>query len=186
MAIGIRGRSRFERPRWWPAAAGLLGATLGGIGVGVAHVSRAARDDSASEARVRERVDDWAKAIIARDVDRVMSFYTPDIVSFDLDPPLRYTGAARKRRAWQEFFGRFTGPLSYEVHELTIKADGKLAFVHSLNHVSGTLSSGHKTDLWVRWTACFQSTGNSWSIVHDHASVPADVAHARAVLDLTP
>src|SRR5437870_11213472 len=31
-----------------------------------------------------------------------------------------------------------------------------LAFVHSLNHVKGTLGSGHITDLWVRWTACFR------------------------------
>jgi ketosteroid isomerase-like protein len=38
--------------------------------------------------------------------------YAHDIVSFDVDPPLRYAGADNKRRAWQEFFARYTGPLT--------------------------------------------------------------------------
>jgi len=42
-----------------------------------------------TEALIRQRVEDYAKAIRARDIDRVRSLYTPDIVSFDLNPPLR-------------------------------------------------------------------------------------------------
>ena len=89
-----------------------------------------------------------------------MSLYSADIVSFDLDPPLRYTGADKRRRA--------------------------LAFVHSVNHVSGTLADGHASDLWVRWTACFRRIDGVWRIVHDHVSVPADLKHGQAVLNLTP
>jgi ketosteroid isomerase-like protein len=87
-----------------------------------------------AEADIRRRVEDWAKALRTRDVDAVMSLYAPDIVSFDLDPPLRYTGTDRKRRAWQEFFAAHTGPIAYEVRELRITTHGELAFVHSLNH----------------------------------------------------
>jgi ketosteroid isomerase-like protein len=61
-----------------------------------------------------------------------------------------------------------------------------LAFAQSLNHVRGTLASGHITDLWVRWTACFRRIDGAWLIVHDHVSVPADLEHGQAVLNLTP
>ena len=112
-----------------------------------------------------------------------MSLYAPNLVSFDLTPPLRYVGADNKRRAWHEAFATFTGPFAYEVRDLTVSTDGELAVVHSLNHVTATLASGHITDLWVRWTACFRRIDGVWLVVHDHVSVPADV---QALLHLTP
>ena len=139
-----------------------------------------------AEALIRERVEEWANAIRARDLDRVLSFYAPAIVSFDLDPPLRYAGDANKRRAWQAFFAVHTGPVVYEVHELRVTTVGELGFAHSLNHVSGRLANGRDSDMWVRWTACFHRIGSVWLVVHDHVSVPADVEHGRAALNLTP
>jgi uncharacterized protein (TIGR02246 family) len=139
-----------------------------------------------AEALIRQRVEDWAKALCARDIDGVMSIYAPDIVSFDIDPPLRYAGADHKRRAWRAFFAVRAGPIAYEVREATVTTHGELAFVHSLNHVSGTLAGGHISDLWLRWTACFRRIDGVWLVVHDHASVPADLQHGQAALNLTP
>jgi ketosteroid isomerase-like protein len=142
--------------------------------------------ETVAEALIRQRVEDLAKAIRARDIDGVISLYAPNIVSFDIDPPLRYGGADNKRRAWQEFFAIYTGPIAYEVRDLNVTTHGELAFVHSLNHVKGTLASGHITDMWVRWTACFRRIDGVWLVVHDHVSVPADLKHGQAVLNLTP
>jgi ketosteroid isomerase-like protein len=150
------------------------------------NVSGIEKEQAMAEALIRQRVEDWAKAVRAKDVDRVLSLYGPSIVSFDLDPPLRYAGADSKRRAWQEFFAAHTGPIAYEVRELNVTTQGELAFVHSLNHVNGTLASGHTSDIWVRWTACFRRIDGVWLVVHDHVSVPADLAHGQAVLNLAP
>ena len=139
-----------------------------------------------AETLIRQRVEEAVKALRERNIDRVMSLYAPDIVSFDLDPPLRYAGTENKRRAWQAFFAAHTGPITYDVRELNVTTDGDLAFVHSLNHVKGTLASGHASDLWVRWTACFRRIDGVWLVVHDHVSVPADLQHGQAVLNLTP
>ena len=139
-----------------------------------------------ADAVIRQRVEDYAKAVSAKDIDRVMSFYTPSIVSFDLNPPLRYAGIDNKRRAWQAFFATYPGAVAYEVREIDVVADGGLALVHSLNHVKGTLANGHVTDLWVRWTACFRRVEGVWLVVHDHVSVPADLEHGTALLHLTP
>jgi uncharacterized protein (TIGR02246 family) len=137
-----------------------------------------------AEALIRQRVEDLAKALNAKDIDGVMSLYAPNVVSFDIVGPLRYVGAGNKRRAWQEAFAAYSGPFSYEVHHLNVTTHGELAFVHSLNHLNATLASGHITELWLRWTACLRRIDGAWLVVHDHVSVPADLEHGHAVLDL--
>jgi ketosteroid isomerase-like protein len=139
-----------------------------------------------AEELTRQRLEEWASAIRAKDLQAVLSFYAPEILSFDLDPPLRYTGIENKRRAWQAFFDAHAVVTAYELHELDVTSRGDLAFVHSLNHVTGTLAGGKVSDLWVRWTACFRQSDGLWRIVHDHVSVPADLTHGRAALDLHP
>lgn len=139
-----------------------------------------------AEGLVRQRLEEWAKAIRARDIEAVLSLYSPDIVSFDIDPPLRYAGAEHKRRAWREFFALHSGPIAYELREVDVTTHGELAFAHSLNHVSGRLANGHTNDMWLRWSACFRRIDGVWLVVHDHVSVPADLQHAKAAVTLTP
>ena len=139
-----------------------------------------------AEAAIRQRVADGVEAVRARDIDAVMALYASNIVSFDIGPPLRYSGADHKRRAWQEVFAAYAGPIVYEVHALNVTTHGELAFAHSLNHVSGTLASGQISDFWLRWTACFRRIDGVWLVVHDHVSVPADLEHGQAVLNLRP
>ena len=151
------------------------------------HVPMSGREEEAvAEGLIRQRVEDCVKALCAKDINGVISLYAPNVVSFDIVPPLRYVGADNKRRAWQKAFAAYTGPFAYEVRDLNVTTHGELAFVHSLNHVNGTLASGHMTDLWLRWTACFRRIDGEWLVVHDHVSVPADLEHGQAVLNLTP
>jgi uncharacterized protein (TIGR02246 family) len=139
-----------------------------------------------TETVIRQLVERWAKAIRARDVDGLLSLYARNTVSFDVEPPLRYAGADNKRRAWERFFAAHEGDIGYEVRALHVETDGDVAFAHGLNHVTGTLTSGQAGDVWVRWTACLRRTNDGWLIVHDHVSVPTDVAHGKAVLNLRP
>ena len=139
-----------------------------------------------TEAIIRQRIEDLASALRAKDIERVMMLYAPDIVSFDVGPPLRYSGADSKRRAWREALDAFAGPIGYDVRELRIATQADLAFVHSLNHVRGTSTSGRSVGLWVRWTACLRYIDGVWLVVHDHVSVPAELERGHALLDLTP
>ena len=142
-----------------------------------------------AEALIRGRVEDMVAALRAKDIDTVISLFAPNLVSFDIAPhfgALRYFGADNKRRAWQEAFATFPGPFDYEIHDLNVTTEGELAFVHSLNHLNATQPSGEITDFWVRWTACLRRIDGLWVIVHDHASVPADLEHGQAVVNLRP
>src|SRR5262249_54551030 len=53
----------------------------------------------ASEAVIRGLIEQRAQAVRAKDVDAVMSHYAPDLVSFDLAPPLELRGPAANRRS---------------------------------------------------------------------------------------
>ena len=49
------------------------------------------------EANIRQRINRWVEALRAMYREGVMSLYAPDIVSFDIVPPLRHAGAKGKR-----------------------------------------------------------------------------------------
>ena len=138
------------------------------------------------EADIRRRVDTAMAALRAMDLDRLMTLYAPDIVSFDIAPPLRYAGADTKRKVWSEAFAAFQPPLDYEVRDLTITLGDDVAFGHSLNHISATLRNGNKTEFWLRWTSCFRKVGGNWLIAHEHVSVPFDPETGKGVLNLKP
>jgi uncharacterized protein (TIGR02246 family) len=142
---------------------------------------------SGHEAQIRALIDDWANALRAKDVDGVMSHYAADIVSFDLAPPLRYTGAGAVRNSLEAWFPTFRGPVGYEIRDLSITAGEDIAFTRSLNRISGTRIDGEETDVWVRATVCWRKLGGRWLITHEHVSTPFYMDGSdKAALDLTP
>lgn len=139
-----------------------------------------------NEAAIRELIDGFVKAIRAKDMNGVMSVFAPEVVSFDLGPPLQHGGGEAFMKRWQELFGSYQSPIDYEVRDLRITAGGDVAFSYSLNRISGTTKNGQKTDRWLRWTACYRKTNGKWLIVHEQVSVPIDVRNGKAMLDLKP
>jgi ketosteroid isomerase-like protein len=138
------------------------------------------------EAEIKRLIEGGVEASRARDIDGIMSIYAPELVSFDIVPPLQYVGTGAYRKRWEEVFSSFQGPIGYEIHDLGITTGDDVAFGHSLNRLSATMTTGQKTDLWLRLTACFRKINGKWLIVHTHVSVPADLEHGKAVLDLKP
>lgn len=59
------------------------------------------------QSEVRGLIDNRSEAIRMKDIDRLMSLYSPDIVYFDLVPPLRYAGSAALRGRFLQWFDRW-------------------------------------------------------------------------------
>ena len=138
------------------------------------------------EDQVRERIESWIEALRAKDVDGVMSHCTPDVLSFDLAPPLEHRGK-EVRRGFEEWFPTWAGRIGYELRDLTITTSGDLAFSHSLDHLTGKRTDGEKTDVWFRSTVCLRKLGGAWKVVHVHSSVPFYMDGSyRASVDLQP
>ena len=60
-----------------------------------------------TQAEIRALFDRQAEAIGAKDIERLMSLYSPDILYFDVVPPLRYAGSAALRGRFKQWFDAF-------------------------------------------------------------------------------
>jgi len=139
-----------------------------------------------NEAEIRKLIDGFVKAIRSKDINGVMSVFAPEVVSFDLGPPLQHESGETFIKRWQELFELYQNTIDYQIRDLRITAGDDVAFSHSLNRISGTTKNGQKTDPWLRWTACYRKTNGKWLIVHEQVSVPVDVGNGKAMLDLKP
>ena len=141
-----------------------------------------------NEAEIRQLLDRWAKAFHARDLNGIMSIYEPGqaLVSYDIVPPLQYTGFEAYKKDYQEFLDQFQGPIDVEYPNVRIIASDTVAFSHGLERMTGTLKNGQKFDAWIRFTEGYRKTNGHWLAIHDHISVPIDLNTGKAVLDLKP
>lgn len=122
------------------------------------------------EALIRSTIQDWTRAIGNKDAEAVSHFFTKDVVTFDLAPPLKHTGFDRKML--EQWFKTWNGRIGYEPTDLGITVGGDLAVARSIDHMTGTKTDGEKVDLWTRSTVCFRKTGDAWKVMHVHSSVP--------------
>jgi len=139
-----------------------------------------------SEAEIRQQISKIAEGIRAQDLAGLKRLYAPDVVSFDVEPPLQHVGVDAKLKNWARVFTAFQD-VSYEVRDLTLTTSADIAFGHCFGRLSGTLRNGAATSgMWVRGTLCFKKIDGDWLIVHDQASVPLDMASGKGVTDLEP
>lgn len=140
----------------------------------------AAPDD---EAAIRALEDRFAAAVNAGDVDGIMKNYVPDksLVVFDVVPRKEYLGADAYRKGWEDFVSRFKS-VKLTIMELRITVDGNVGFGHSFMNTKGTDMQGNPVDRTVRVSAGYRKINGEWLIVHEHISVPVDLATGKAVV----
>ncbi|MGH8593745.1 MAG: YybH family protein [Gammaproteobacteria bacterium] len=140
-----------------------------------------------NDAQIREVIGSWAKAVRAKDVEGAMACLTPDILTFDLAPPLQHEGLEVIRKSLEEWLPTWDGPIGLEIRDLRVTADRDVAFCTSLQRMSGTKTDGEKPDLWFRSTMCLQKIDGTWRIAHEHTSTPFYMDGSnKAALDLKP
>lgn len=135
---------------------------------------------------IMQVLKDYEKAFRAKDLDGIMAIYDPDVVAYDITPPLRYEGAAAYRKSWQQFLEAYDGPLEIEIRDLKLSFSGAVAVTYNLERISGKLKSGERSETWVRVTAVYSKKDGKWRIVHEHVSVPVDLTTGKALMDLKP
>ena len=141
------------------------------------------------EQQVRAVIDGRSSAIEVQDADRLVGFYAPDVVVFDLAPPLRQPSAEvldpSSHRAW---FATFEPGMEYDAHDLTVTVSGDVAFAHGLVRMAATpRGSAEGFTMWFRATLCLRRAQDTWLITHEHVSTPFSMDGSfRAAVDLQP
>jgi ketosteroid isomerase-like protein len=139
-----------------------------------------------NESEIRTLVARRSEAIRTKDLDRLMSHYSPDIIYFDAVPPLQYVGSTVLRDRFRQWFDGYDSGIGQDVRDLNIVAGEDIAFASMLVRTGGTLENGHELETWVRATSCFRQLDHTWLITHEHISVPIDPGTMSAALNLVP
>lgn len=143
-------------------------------------------------AEIRAVIETRAEAIRNKDLSRALAVYTPDVVNFDLPPPLRFVGAAAlDPKGLGGWFDTWAGPIGLDLRDFQVVVEGDIAFAHGLVRIHGKRtggeSTGKATDVWVRQTLGFRRVAGAWKIAHEHTSVPFYMDGSfRAAVDLKP
>ncbi|MFE6647821.1 YybH family protein [Nocardioides sp. NPDC057772] len=141
---------------------------------------------SAQEAAIRRQIEKVIDGLRAKDLDALREAYAPEVVSFDVEPPLQHVGIEAKLANWARVFEVFE-TVDYELRDLTLTVGGDVAFGYAFGRLSGTMRNGVTTSgMWVRVTYGLRRIDGIWRIVHDQVSVPLDILSGKGMIDLEP
>jgi ketosteroid isomerase-like protein len=130
---------------------------------------------SADAVRVRALLEAWADAVRRHDVPAILAHHAPDMVMFDLPPPLQCRGIKSYEQTWELFF-RFHRPgAAFDLQELVVTAGQDVAFAHAIMRCGPNSSSNpeDKDGFLFRLTVGLRKIDGNWCIDHEHHSVPA-------------
>lgn len=149
-------------------------------------MSRESSLSTAAGSEIRNVIDDWQKAVVACDIDRIMEHYASDILSFDAISQLQFKGTEAYRKHWQACMEMCKGPMIFEIHELGVTAGEDIGFSHYLMRCGGASDTGEEKTSWMRATICHRRIDGKWLVVHEHFSTPFDMQSGKALFDLKP
>jgi ketosteroid isomerase-like protein len=126
-----------------------------------------------NEFQINKLIENWAKAVRAKDIDKVIAHHSPDILLFDVPEPLQSKGIDAYRLSWEGLFFPCNGDNSrFDISELSITAGDDVAFCHGIVNCNGS-ENGQKIDLEIRLTVGLKKIDNQWTIMHEHHSEAA-------------
>jgi ketosteroid isomerase-like protein len=139
-------------------------------------------------ADIRRVVLERAAAVATKDAQLMVAHNAPTMVEYNLAPPLRQPSAGRDVEPVQKWLATFHGPMSLEVRDLEVTAEGSVAFCTSLNCLTATpLGETESFSLWMRVTLGLRKIDGSWLVVHEHESVPFEMDGSfQAAVGLQP
>lgn len=138
------------------------------------------------KAEIRQAMQRWQDAIQTKDVNQIMSNYTPDIIAYDAVLQLRFKGKEAYGKHWQACLEMCTNDMVFEPEEVHISVSGELALVYCLIRCGEKDESGKQNVAWMRMTTGYKKVDGQWLIEHEHFSAPFDMASYKALFDLDP
>lgn len=143
-------------------------------------------DTATAEAAIRAQVASWLHAVLAMDIESIVSHYAPDILAFDAVSQLQFKGVEAYRQHWQACLALCRpGTMIFEIHDMHVTAGDDVAFATALTRCGGRGDNGAEQAGWLRMTAGYRKTHGTWLVVHEHFSAPFDMETLK-VLDVQP
>ena len=130
-------------------------------------------DNAKEEVAIRKLVESWADAVRRKDLNAILANHSPNILMFDVPPPLESKGLEAYRRTWDLFFSWAHDPVVFKIREMSVTAGEDVAFATALMRCAGTEVNGVDIELDFRLTIGLRKINNQWIVLHEHHSIPA-------------
>ena len=127
------------------------------------------------EIRIKALLEAWADAVRRHDVPAILAHHEPDMVMFDLPPPLQCKGIKAYEQTWDLLFRYLNPGTAFDFQELAVTAGQDVAFAVAVMRC-GPDSSSNSADndgFLFRLTLGLRKVDSNWRIAHEHHSVPA-------------
>jgi ketosteroid isomerase-like protein len=104
----------------------------------------ASSNSTTDEAVIRELVENWARAVRAKDLDGILANHSTDMLMFDVPPPVQSRGIEPYRKTWDLFFSWSDDPVVFDIKDIDITAGIDVAFVAAVMRCAGTEKNGRE------------------------------------------
>ena len=133
------------------------------------------RANNTDEARIKALLETWADAARRHDLPAILAHHAPDMVMFDLPPPLQCRGIEAYAQTWDLFFRYHKPGAAFDIEELTVTAGQDVAFAVAIMRCGPDSSSNpaDKDGFLFRLTVGLRKVEGQWCITHEHHSIPA-------------
>jgi ketosteroid isomerase-like protein len=137
---------------------------------------------------IRKVIDGRYDRLAAGDAHGMLAFYAPQVVQFNLAPPLGGSVDGHDPAPLTQWLGGFEAPPRRTATQVEITVSGDVAFATSIDSMTATPKGGDAPfTLWYRVTLGLRLVDGEWLIVHEHESVPFYMdGSLRAAVDLEP
>src|SRR5262249_44187776 len=128
---------------------------------------------STDEREISALIERWSQAV--RDQNRVgiRADHDPDILMFDVPPPISSRGLDAYMATWDTFLSWSEKPIVFDFHDVEITAGSYVAFATAIGRCAGVDPSGRREALEFRLTMCLRKVAGRWRVMHEHHSLPA-------------
>jgi ketosteroid isomerase-like protein len=140
------------------------------------------------EAQITALLEAWADAVRRHDFPAILAHHEPDIIMFDVPPPLQSKGIEEYERTWDLLFRYHKPGTAFDIQEIAVTAGQDVAFVVAVMRCGPDSSSNpaDKDGFPFRLTVGLRKVEGEWRIAHEHHSVPAEDCGGEADLTLEP
>ena len=129
------------------------------------------------EQQIRALIEAWAIAVHDGDLATVLADHAPDIVMFDVPPPVQEVrGIDAYRDTWPPFFEWQASGAVFEIESLAVTAGTDVAFAYALLRCGTPADLARHPGQRLRLTLGLRKVEGRWTVTHEHHSFP----------DLTP
>jgi ketosteroid isomerase-like protein len=131
--------------------------------------------EPSEEIRIKALLAAWAEAVRRHDVPAILAHHEPDMVMFDLPPPLQCKGIEAYEQTWDLFFRYHKPGTAFDFEELAVTAGAGVAFAVAIMRCGpdSSRNPADKDGFLFRLTVGLRKVEGNWRIAHEHHSVPA-------------